>query len=68
MASCKVKYDEGFIQMFGHIVTKPEILWTQADRDLITPTGILYYIKLNSFYSHFLYIDYSLCIGFSLQM
>ncbi|CAO0792698.1 unnamed protein product [Mucor circinelloides] len=39
MASCKVKYEEGYVQMFGHIVTKPEFLWTQADRDLITPTG-----------------------------
>ncbi|EPB84596.1 hypothetical protein HMPREF1544_08613 [Mucor circinelloides 1006PhL] len=38
MASCKVKYEEGYVQMFGHIVTKPEFLWTQADRDLITPT------------------------------
>lgn len=39
MASCKVKYEEGYVQMLGHIVTKPEFLWTQADRDLITPTG-----------------------------
>ncbi|CAO3611504.1 unnamed protein product [Mucor fragilis] len=38
MASCKVKYEEGFVQIFGHIVTKPEFLWTQADRNLITPT------------------------------
>ncbi|KAG2205972.1 hypothetical protein INT47_005290 [Mucor saturninus] len=43
-------YEEGFVQILGHIVTKPEFLWTQADRDLITPT------------------DYSLCIGFSLQI
>lgn len=39
ITSCKVKYDEGFVQILGHIVTKPEFLWTQADRDLITPTG-----------------------------
>ncbi|GAN06662.1 hypothetical protein MAM1_0132d06150 [Mucor ambiguus] len=38
MASCKVKYKEGYVQILGHIVTKPEFLWTQADRDLITPT------------------------------
>ncbi|KAF1806914.1 hypothetical protein FB192DRAFT_1264332, partial [Mucor lusitanicus] len=31
-------YEEGYVQMLGHIVTKPEFLWTQADRDLITPT------------------------------
>lgn len=42
MASCKVKYEEGYVQILGHIVTKPEFLWTQADRDLITPTGKLY--------------------------
>ncbi|OAD02530.1 hypothetical protein MUCCIDRAFT_164461 [Mucor lusitanicus CBS 277.49] len=41
MASCKVKYEEGYVQMLGHIVTKPEFLWTQADRDLITPTEIM---------------------------
>ncbi|KAI7889197.1 uncharacterized protein EV154DRAFT_424274, partial [Mucor mucedo] len=45
-----ILYEEGFVQILGHIVTKPEFLWTQADRDLITPT------------------DYSLCIGFSLQI
>lgn len=53
MASCKVKYEEGFIQVFGHIVTKPEFLWAQADRDLITPTGISYDTEFNSFYSYF---------------
>lgn len=39
IASCKVKYEEGYVQILGHIVTKPEFLWTQADRDLVTPTG-----------------------------
>ncbi|KAI7902362.1 uncharacterized protein BX663DRAFT_435328, partial [Cokeromyces recurvatus] len=48
--SCKIKYEEGFVQLLGHIVTKPESLWTEADRVLVNPT------------------DYSLCIGFSLQI
>ncbi|KAI8087872.1 uncharacterized protein B0P05DRAFT_530483 [Gilbertella persicaria] len=48
--SCKIKYQEGYAVLVGHIQTKPEILWTQADRDLVLPT------------------DYSLCVGFSLQI
>ncbi|KAI8640389.1 hypothetical protein BD408DRAFT_390628 [Parasitella parasitica] len=38
IASTRVKYDEGMVSILGHIVTKPDILWTKADRNLITPT------------------------------
>ncbi|KAI8076094.1 hypothetical protein BDF21DRAFT_464498 [Thamnidium elegans] len=38
IASCKIKYEEGFVQILGHIMTKPEFLWSQADRNLVTPT------------------------------
>ncbi|KAI9484253.1 MAG: hypothetical protein EXX96DRAFT_607132 [Benjaminiella poitrasii] len=48
--SCKIKYEEGFVQFLGRIMTKPESLWTDADKALVSPT------------------DYSLCIGFSLQI
>ncbi|RCH78492.1 hypothetical protein CU098_006686, partial [Rhizopus stolonifer] len=34
-----VKYQEGFIQVGpGHIITKPELLWTKADKEIIIPT------------------------------
>lgn len=40
MTSCKVKYEEGFVQTPTRaIVTKPEYLWTQADKDLVLPAG-----------------------------
>lgn len=38
IVSCKVKYNEGFVSVNHQIVTKPEFLWTQADKDLVTPT------------------------------
>ncbi|CAO3624634.1 unnamed protein product [Cunninghamella blakesleeana] len=38
ITSCKVKYEEGFANVFGHIFTKPETMWTQADKDFIIPT------------------------------
>ncbi|CEP11027.1 hypothetical protein [Parasitella parasitica] len=38
IASTRVKYDEGMVNILGHIVTKPDSLWTKADRNLITPT------------------------------
>ncbi|KAI9304680.1 hypothetical protein BJ944DRAFT_147219, partial [Cunninghamella echinulata] len=38
ITSCRVKYEEGFAVVFGHIFTKPETMWTQADKDLIIPT------------------------------
>ncbi|ORZ02238.1 hypothetical protein BCR43DRAFT_430240, partial [Syncephalastrum racemosum] len=53
ITSCKIKYEEGFASVFGTIITKPEQMWTQADRNLVIPTG-----------NH---VDYSLCIGMSLQ-
>lgn len=67
ITSCRVKYEEGFVKVFGHIFGKPETLWTQADRNLIIPTGkhlhyIIATIKLCVYC-----VDYSLCIGFSLQ-
>ncbi|KAG1043124.1 hypothetical protein G6F55_012346 [Rhizopus delemar] len=35
----RVKYEEGFVQIApGHIITKPELLWTKADKDIIIPT------------------------------
>lgn len=34
-----MKYEEGFVQIApGHIITKPELLWTKADKDIIIPT------------------------------
>ncbi|CAO3597368.1 unnamed protein product [Absidia cylindrospora] len=38
ITSCRVKYEEGFVSVFGHIFGKPETMWTKADRDLIVPT------------------------------
>ncbi|KAI9280063.1 hypothetical protein BY458DRAFT_531909 [Sporodiniella umbellata] len=38
--SCRVKYQEGYVQVGpGHIITKPEILWTKADKEIIVPTN-----------------------------
>lgn len=39
LTSCKIKYEEGFANIFGHIFTKPETMWTKADQDLVIPTG-----------------------------
>ncbi|KAI9260578.1 hypothetical protein BDA99DRAFT_605614 [Phascolomyces articulosus] len=36
--SCKIKYEEGFASIFGHVFTKPEALWTKADQQLVIPT------------------------------
>ncbi|KAI8345346.1 hypothetical protein BD560DRAFT_411549 [Blakeslea trispora] len=36
--TCKIKYEEGFVQMTGKILTKPEALWRQADKDMVIPT------------------------------
>ncbi|CDS03641.1 hypothetical protein LRAMOSA01043 [Lichtheimia ramosa] len=38
LTSCKIKYEEGFANIFGHIFTKPETMWTKADQDLVIPT------------------------------
>ncbi|KAI7857998.1 hypothetical protein BDC45DRAFT_499841 [Circinella umbellata] len=38
IVSCKIKYEEGFASIFGHIFTKPEAMWTQADKELVVPT------------------------------
>ncbi|KAI9307952.1 hypothetical protein BJ944DRAFT_261080 [Cunninghamella echinulata] len=39
VTSCKIKYEEGFANVFGHVFTKPETMWTKADRDLVVPTN-----------------------------
>ncbi|KAG0172292.1 hypothetical protein DFQ28_000144, partial [Apophysomyces sp. BC1034] len=38
VTSCKIKYEEGFANLFGHIFTKPEMMWTEADQSLVIPT------------------------------
>lgn len=39
IVSCRVKYEEGFVQIGpGRIITKPELLWTTADKAIIIPT------------------------------
>ncbi|KAI7860732.1 hypothetical protein BDC45DRAFT_562940 [Circinella umbellata] len=38
VTSCKIKYEEGFVEIFGHIFTKPEQMWTKADQSLVIPT------------------------------
>ncbi|KAG1217575.1 hypothetical protein G6F35_009036 [Rhizopus arrhizus] len=38
ITSVKIKYEEGFASIFGHIFTKPEIMWTKADQNLVIPT------------------------------
>ncbi|KAG1139291.1 hypothetical protein G6F61_009403 [Rhizopus arrhizus] len=39
IVSCRVKYEEGFVQIGpGRIITKPELLWTKADKTIIIPT------------------------------
>ncbi|KAI8060251.1 hypothetical protein BC940DRAFT_221188, partial [Gongronella butleri] len=35
----RVKYDEGFASLFGHVYPKPEFMWTEADKRLIIPTN-----------------------------
>ncbi|KAI9257219.1 hypothetical protein BDA99DRAFT_426545, partial [Phascolomyces articulosus] len=38
VTSCKIKYEEGFADIFGHVFTKPEQMWTKADQSLVIPT------------------------------
>ncbi|KAI9486638.1 MAG: hypothetical protein EXX96DRAFT_549827 [Benjaminiella poitrasii] len=38
ITSVKIKYEEGFANVFGRIFTKPEVMWTEADRKLVIPT------------------------------
>ncbi|KAG1053947.1 hypothetical protein G6F43_004000 [Rhizopus delemar] len=38
ITSVTIKYEEGFANVFGHIFTKPEIMWTKADQSLVIPT------------------------------
>ncbi|KAI8356073.1 hypothetical protein EDC96DRAFT_515682 [Choanephora cucurbitarum] len=38
IVTCKIKYEEGFVPIEGKISTKPESLWSAADRDLVIPT------------------------------
>ncbi|GAA5814824.1 hypothetical protein MFLAVUS_008327 [Mucor flavus] len=38
ITSVKIKYEEGFANVLGHVFTKPEVMWTKADRDLVIPT------------------------------
>ncbi|KAL0090357.1 hypothetical protein J3Q64DRAFT_1808770 [Phycomyces blakesleeanus] len=42
-----VKYEEGYIQHNGQYVTKPEMLWSQANKDYVVPTEIIRRIKKN---------------------
>ncbi|ORX59521.1 hypothetical protein DM01DRAFT_1317601 [Hesseltinella vesiculosa] len=37
--SCKIKYEEGFATVLGHVFTKPETMWTKADQELVVPTN-----------------------------
>ncbi|CAO3578211.1 unnamed protein product [Absidia cylindrospora] len=39
VTSCKIKYEEGFASVFGHVYTKPETMWTKADQELVVPTN-----------------------------
>lgn len=39
ITSVKIKYEEGFANVLGHIFTKPELMWTKADQNLVIPTG-----------------------------
>ncbi|KAI8342292.1 hypothetical protein BC941DRAFT_389106 [Chlamydoabsidia padenii] len=39
VTSCKIKYEEGFASIFGHVITKPEMMWTKADQQLVVPTN-----------------------------
>ncbi|KAL9542690.1 hypothetical protein PS6_009664 [Mucor atramentarius] len=38
ITSVKIKYEEGFANVLGHIFTKPEQMWTKADKALVIPT------------------------------
>ncbi|ORE05638.1 hypothetical protein BCV72DRAFT_306225 [Rhizopus microsporus var. microsporus] len=38
ITSVKIKYEEGFANVLGHIFTKPELMWTKADQNLVIPT------------------------------
>ncbi|KAI8644659.1 hypothetical protein BD408DRAFT_413060 [Parasitella parasitica] len=38
ITSVKIKYEEGFANILGRIITKPEQLWTKADKALVIPT------------------------------
>ncbi|KAI8146912.1 hypothetical protein BJV82DRAFT_596990 [Fennellomyces sp. T-0311] len=38
ITTCKIKYEEGFATIFGHVFTKPEQMWTEADQALVIPT------------------------------
>ncbi|KAI9490369.1 hypothetical protein BDB00DRAFT_961166 [Zychaea mexicana] len=38
IVTCKIKYEEGFANIFGHVFTKPEVMWTEADKALVVPT------------------------------
>ncbi|ORX48313.1 hypothetical protein DM01DRAFT_236223, partial [Hesseltinella vesiculosa] len=37
--SIRIKYDEGFVSILGHIVPKPESMWSDADKHLVVPTS-----------------------------
>lgn len=67
ITSVKIKYEEGFANVLGRIFTKPEVMWTKADRNLVVPTGMIY-TRIDSYlFLTWTSIEYSLCIGFSLQ-
>ncbi|KAI8982421.1 hypothetical protein BDF20DRAFT_835043 [Mycotypha africana] len=38
ITSVKIKYEEGFANVLGRIFTKPEVMWTKADKALVIPT------------------------------
>lgn len=38
ITSVKIKYEEGFANVLGHVFTKPEVMWTKADKALVIPT------------------------------
>ncbi|CEP18351.1 hypothetical protein [Parasitella parasitica] len=38
ITSVKIKYEEGFANILGRIITKPEQMWTKADKALVIPT------------------------------
>ncbi|KAI9313504.1 hypothetical protein BX666DRAFT_1977149 [Dichotomocladium elegans] len=38
IVTTKIKYEEGYANILGHIITKPDTMWTEADKALVAPT------------------------------
>ncbi|KAG0172416.1 hypothetical protein DFQ28_010731 [Apophysomyces sp. BC1034] len=36
--SCKIKYSEGYVDVFGHIIAKPEAFWSPENQALVAPS------------------------------